>query len=312
MRNWNVGARLGLAFGTLLLLMVLAVATALVGIRGAETQAARLERENIALLNAANGMRVAQLDEAVAIRDFVSLPDVESQRAAIRALKASEAAYLESAKALDDVTDAMGNAELSGQVDKLKRAARQVAAKIKEVIDLSDGAQYQQAQNVVYTQLRPLQSAIGAALHGLVVRSNLLAQERVQEARAHATRSERQLVATLAAALLLGVLATFFITRGIVRPLGSAVQAAERVADGDLTAFRVEARRDETGRLLSALGGMQERLNALVHSIHRGAHGVSEASEQIATGNTDLAARTEEQAASLEETAASLDRKSVV
>jgi methyl-accepting chemotaxis protein len=307
MRNWKVGVRLGLAFALLLVLMLLAVGTALAGIRAAEAQAARLERENIALLNAASGMRVAQLDEAVAIRDFVSLADMDSQRAAIRAMKASEQAYRESAAALDLVVGEMQNADLAAQVEKLKRAGAQVTARIQHAMDLSDTAEYQQAQTVVYTEVRPLQAAIGAGLHSLVVRSNVLAQQRVQEARSEAARSERRLVAMLAVALLLGVLATWFITRGIVRPLGLAVQAAERVAGGDLTAMQVEVRRDETGRLLGALAGMQERLNALVRTIRHGADNVSHASAQIAHGNTDLAARTGEQAASLEETAASIE-----
>ena len=87
----------------------------------------------------------------------------------------------------------------------------------------------------------------------------------------------------------------------------SAVDAAEQVADGNLTALRVASGRDETGRVLGALAGMQQRLNALVRAIREGAGRVSQASEQLAAGNTELAARTEEQAASLEETAASIE-----
>ena len=101
MRNLKVVMRLGLAFGLLLVLMLLAVGVAFLGVRSGAEQASRLERENMALLNTANTMRVAQLDEAVAIRDFVSLPDVESQRAANRRLKASEKAYADAAAELD-------------------------------------------------------------------------------------------------------------------------------------------------------------------------------------------------------------------
>src|SRR5690606_29217064 len=115
--------RLGLAFGLLLVLMLLAVGVAFLGVRSGAEQASRLERDNMALLNTANTMRVAQLDEAVAIRDFVSLPDVESQRAANQRLKASEKAYAEAAAELDRLVAAGGSdPRLVALVDKIKAA----------------------------------------------------------------------------------------------------------------------------------------------------------------------------------------------
>lgn len=307
MRNWKVGVRLGLAFGLLLALMLVAVGVALAGIRGAEEQASRLERESVALLDAANAMRVAQLGEAVAIRDFVSMADVASQKKALAALKASDKAYAQAAAELERIAAETGSGAIAAEVQKLKGGSTQLTAKMQQVLDLSDSAEYQQAQTLVYAEVRPLQAAIGATLHDLTQYARKLAVERAQEARAQALSSQQRLIASVVAALLVGVLATLAITRSIVRPLHSAVRAAERVADGDLTALHVEARGDETGRVLAALASMQQRLHALVRAIREGADSVSHASEQIAAGNTDLAARTEEQAASLEETAASIE-----
>jgi methyl-accepting chemotaxis protein len=307
MGNVKVGLRLALAFGLLLALMVVAVGVAMLGIRGAEAQAIRLESESVALLDTASAMRVAQLGEAVAIRDFVSLPDVNSQKDALRALKASEKAYADAAAALERLATGMRDEVVTQQLTKMKAGTTQLRAKIQQAFELSEMAEYQQAQNVVYSEVRPLQAGIAAGLETFVAHARQLAVQRAQEARADAVRSERRLLATLVTALVIGVLATIAITRSIVRPLRSAVQAAERVADGDLTTLHVQRRRDETGRVLAALAGMQERLNQLVWAIRDGAESVSRASDQIATGNTDLAARTEEQAASLEETAASIE-----
>lgn len=307
MRNWKVGLRLSLAFGLLLGLMVLAVGVALIGIRGAEEQASRMESESVALLDAANAMRIAQLGEAVAIRDFVSLSDVASQKQALAALRASEKAYVEAAAALQQVAAALEDQAIAQQATKLQAIGKQLGARMKQALDLSDNAEYQQAQALVYTEVRPLQATAAADLDKLVQHAKMLAVQRAQSAGAQAVASERRLLAAVAAALVLGVIATIAITRSIVQPLRSAVHAAERVADGDLTLLRITTRRDETGRVLTALAGMQERLNALVRTIRDGAHAVSRASEQIAAGNTDLAARTEEQAASLEETAASVE-----
>ena len=307
MRNWKVGARLALASGLLLCLMLVAVGVAFVGLRGAAAQAEQLERENVALLNAANAMRVAQLNGAVAIRDFVSLPDVESQKHALRALKDSEKRFKDAADELRGIVTAMRFTEVSAEVEKLGRSSGQVEAKMLQAIELSESAEYQQAQALVYGEVRPLQAAIGSALQQLVARSNALARERAQEAGRAASRSKEQLVGVVLAAVVLGILSTLLITRGIVAPLRTAVEVAERVADGDLTAPAMDLRRDETGRVLAALASMQLRLHALVQALRQGAQAVSQASERISEGNSDLAARTEEQAAALEETAASVE-----
>jgi methyl-accepting chemotaxis protein len=307
MGNLKVGTRLAVAFGLLLGLLLLAVAVAFMGIRAGEEQARRLEAENFALLNTVNAMRVAQLNEAVAIRDFVSLPDVESQRQAAQALKASEKAFAQAAAELEKLAADSQEASLRDLAARQRSASAKVSAKVREALDLAEQAEYQPAQTLVYKEVRPLQAAIAADLQALVAASNQVASRRVEEGRAQARRSEARLVAVTLVALLLGIVATVLITRGIVRPLRTALGVAERVAGGDLTGLAVATRRDETGRVLAALANMRDRLAELVRAIRVSATSVSTAAGRISEGNTDLAARTEEQASSLEETAASIE-----
>jgi methyl-accepting chemotaxis protein len=85
------------------------------------------------------------------------------------------------------------------------------------------------------------------------------------------------------------------------------VDAAERVAAGDLTGHITSTARDEMGQLLRALGAMSTRLRLLVGDVAEGARTVADTSSQIAQGNVDLSQRTEEQASTLEETASSME-----
>jgi methyl-accepting chemotaxis protein len=113
-----------------------------------------------------------------------------------------------------------------------------------------------------------------------------------------------------AVVLLLGVLAAVAITRSITQPVARALQAAQAVADGDLT-HRIEARgEDEMAQLLQALGRMSQRLADLVRQVRSGSDSIATGSHQIAAGSTDLSQRTEKQAASLQETAASMEQLS--
>ncbi|MDB5900106.1 MAG: chemotaxis sensory transducer [Ramlibacter sp.] len=313
MGRLRIVVQLRLAFGLLLMLMLTAVAVAFLGIRSSEEQAGRLERENVALLNAATAMRHAQLTEAVAIRDFVGQENVDRQRAANETLQASEKAYAEAVATLEKLASASGgDGDLRAMVDKLKNASAPVSAKLRDAMQLSDAAEYPQAQAVVYNELRPLQAAIAADLQLVVARSNALARDRLEAGHLAARTSEQRLLAVALIALVIGVLAAVRISRAVTRPLGAAVEAAERVASGDLTAMNLEHRGDETGRLLAALGSMQSRLNTLVAGIRGSADAVNAASERISASNGELAARTEEQASSLEQTAASVEELTAI
>ena len=109
----------------------------------------------------------------------------------------------------------------------------------------------------------------------------------------------------LAAALL--VVVSLWLARLLSAPLVQAVDMADRLADGDLTATVRPVGNEETQRLMSALDRMQTHIAGIVRSVQQGAQSVSSASAEIAQGNHDLSARTEQQASALEETAASME-----
>jgi methyl-accepting chemotaxis protein len=96
--------------------------------------------------------------------------------------------------------------------------------------------------------------------------------------------------------------------RGISRALAQAVDAANAVAQGDLSRpIRVQGN-DEVAQLLTSLSAMQSSLVGIVGEVRQGTDTIASASSQIAAGNMDLSSRTEGQASSLEETAAAMEQ----
>ena len=105
---------------------------------------------------------------------------------------------------------------------------------------------------------------------------------------------------------LITLLAGWRIARSITVPIGRAVSALGRVAEGDL-AFDIPVRgRDETAELMSSMRRMQEQLRRIASGVRDNAEQVATASQQIAEGNQDLSARTEEQASAVQQTASSM------
>ena len=69
--------------------------------------------------------------------------------------------------------------------------------------------------------------------------------------------------------LLLGAGLVVFVTRRGLRPIQTAVAAAERVASGDLSVSLQSSGKDETGKLINALGQMVAYLNSLIGQVQR-------------------------------------------
>lgn len=300
-----VRTRLTLAFGVLLAMMLVVAAVAFVALREAGVQAAALARQDLVLSGAAGAMQVAQLERAVAIRDFVAQEDVAAEKSARQALGRSEEAYAKAAAAVAERVK--GRPDLEALAAKLPSAQEAIAQKVRGVMEQVENAEYDRARATVFKELLPLQREIVSDLARLAGLTGELAQKRADSAESSAVRALGQMLVVLVAALVAGVLAILWLARGITRPLGSAVAITERVAAGDLTGEIEAGSQDETGRLLAALERMQSNLHEVAASIRDGAEVVSQASEEIAKGNTDLSHRNEEQASSLEEVVASVE-----
>lgn len=113
-------------------------------------------------------------------------------------------------------------------------------------------------------------------------------------------------LAGLVLLVLLGVAVYWVMRRSLSIPLGQATQAANTLANGDLTVWLTQTRTDEIGQLINAINSIGRNLSEVVNKVRNSASLIAHASREIATGNADLSNRTESQASSLEETSASM------
>ncbi|MFT3814419.1 MAG: methyl-accepting chemotaxis protein [Acidovorax sp.] len=133
--------------------------------------------------------------------------------------------------------------------------------------------------------------------------------ERAMQA-AHADlQSVRMWTTVLGGAVFVVALFAFVsLRRGIVGPLNQAILIAETVASGDLSQEFSSDEQGDFGRLLNALGDMEDTLTDLVSNIQQSTHAISASAGEIDSGNTDLSRRTDDQVSALTETAASMEQ----
>ncbi|MFE0584933.1 methyl-accepting chemotaxis protein [Pantoea vagans] len=110
--------------------------------------------------------------------------------------------------------------------------------------------------------------------------------------------------------VVLSLLIAWRITRNITLPLKETLNAAQRIASGDLTTSLNTTRGDELGQLMQAVDAMNLSLQNIITNVRDGVSSVARASAEIAAGNTDLSSRTEQQSAAVVQTAASMEELS--
>jgi len=176
-----------------------------------------------------------------------------------------------------------------------KIMALAAAGKREEALMLLNGTSTASYRGAINT----LEKLVGINEEG-AKKSNLLSAETYANAKI-------LISAFLVAAITLSMCLAVWIARIVSRPLVEALDVAQRVAAGDLTADIESQSTDETGELMQALKTMNDNLLKIVGEVRTSTDTINTASVEIAAGNLDLSSRTEEQAGSLEETASAME-----
>ncbi|MFG6447274.1 methyl-accepting chemotaxis protein [Roseateles sp. BYS180W] len=195
------------------------------------------------------------------------------------------------------------------QVQQLKTALSTYLPTLSKLQkSISEAAGHSQTSSeVLYKEFEPQVSRVYAALDALAERKENNAQA-LAEKGASAYAQMRNLTAFLVlAGVAIGVGLGMLISRSVTASIKTAVEAASRIARGDLTQPIHAKGKDETAQLLQELEHMRSKLRDTVQSVRSNAESVATASAEIATGNADLSQRTEEQASALEQTAATMN-----
>ncbi len=198
-------------------------------------------------------------------------------------------------------------AEEKALADRVNTLLEAISPRIDDVLHLFERDDHEGLGSFIEYRLFPSVSPLAASLQQLSAMQEQLALQAYEEAQAASTRTMMLAAVTVAILLVLTLISASLIIRTITRNLDSAVQVAETVAQGDLRSHIEVTSKDELGRLMLALKGMNNNLLSIVGRIRESSESIATGATQISTGNNDLSQRTEEQASNLQQTAASME-----
>ena len=164
---------------------------------------------------------------------------------------------------------------------------RQIEARMKS---LSQANQVDALRTLINSELLNNSEQVNTVLARLLDINNKMALVTNQEAKDQYDLAFKLVVGLLILATALTVLFAWLLTRSITLPISQALEAAEEVAEGNLTRpIKVDGN-DEAGRLLAAMAKMQDKLRDTLQRIAGSATQLASAAEEL-NAVTDESAR---------------------
>ena len=302
LKRLTVGGKLGAAFASVLLLMIVLGGFAvwqLAQVYGKAESIVQYRlpgvRDSLRMESAATRMRTREYRLAVSKPDEIEV--------SLKRLDDSLKSFEEARK---DYADFIESADERKLYEKSQQSWVTYLAMQAKLIAAAKAARQDESLQIVLGGSKTFDAVVDD-MRALMTYNDETAKKEAAQAKADFGASRVMIIGLLGVAALVAALLGWFITRAITVPLRGAVDLAHAVAAGDLTKAPHADGKDEVAELTRALGAMVVKLRDIVTQVRQGVESVGTASAQIATGNLDLSQRTEEQASNLQQTAASME-----
>ena len=308
MSNFKISTRLLLLIGILSVLLVAIGAIGLSGISQADDAIKTVYKDRTVPLAQLGEIDYLVQRNRVLVMDMLLQPTPENVAKSDRELRGNMETITKTWAAYMATYLTSEEAKLAETFAQVRKDYVQTG--LLPAADAMLGGNSEVALALYKEKISPLAPATHQAVQKLHTLQLDVARQEFDAAAARYVTIRMVSIGSIVAGVLFAFIFGLALVRGISRSLAQAMDAANAVAQGDLSHRIVVQGKDEVAQLLVSLSAMQDNLAKVVASVRSGSEGVSTASAEIAQGNQDLSARTESQASALEQTAASMEQLS--
>jgi len=307
MKNLKIGVRLGLGFAVVLFMLALIAYLGITRMAAVKANFDLVVNENNVKIALTNTMRGQLNIVARSIRNLALTDDDAAMKKEATRIQEARAKYNE----MRDKLQGMIKTEAAKKImADINAAQTETKPHVDKAMELGLANKNVEAAKLIMSDVRTNQGKWFDAIQIMVDRQELQNKELLEQSGKDYDTAFQLMLALSITALAIGTAFGFFITRGITRPLNEAVNVANQLAAGDLTA-RIEVNsKDETGMLLTAMKDMVEKLSQIIGEVRGSADALSSASEEVSATAQSMSQASSEQAASVEETSASIEQMS--
>jgi methyl-accepting chemotaxis protein len=262
MKNWKIGTRIAAGFAAVIVVALALGLFAYGKVGGIETNAKEVASKSLPMVYLVGQIeKNMEVTYSLAVQHAASTApqdkaDLDARIQAIRSTNTAMVAEYEKlistdkGRALHEVYKS-ARAGFIASLDELLKTSRIGTAEADK-----------RAMEMLRTNLRPLQKTYAEATGNIVAYSKSQADDAGETIQVSVASTRTGVLVGITVALVLAVMISLFVVRSITRPLATAVDLVDQVAQGDLTHTVNVASTDELGQMLKAMNGMVDSLKA--------------------------------------------------
>ncbi|HEY0488489.1 MAG TPA: methyl-accepting chemotaxis protein [Telluria sp.] len=308
--SMKVGTRLALGFALVLFFLVAVTVVGIFRMSEIQDRLDRVVSVNSVVSRLVIDMRNNVGDRISSLKVLTLMTDPADMEPEMNNIKARADKYAADQKKLSAVFAREGSPEEKALLVQINENEALAQAAIAKASALWLGNDAESATRVLIKEIRPPQRKWMEGLDKLATLEEKMSAQAQAEAQSGFQNARNMMIILGLVAGALGVLAAWFITRGLLKQLGGepdyTARIASSIAAGDLS-IRIDTDKAAHGSLLMEVREMRNSLKGIVGQVRGGTETIGTASREIAAGNIDLSSRTEMQASALEKTASAME-----
>ncbi|WP_447894287.1 methyl-accepting chemotaxis protein [Vreelandella sp. GE22] len=318
LRSWKITTRLTVGFSIVLVLLAMLTAIGIYQVNQISNDLTEINDINGNKQRQAIDWRGSVHDRAIALRDIVITTTAEQYRALNGEMQRLQDDYRSASQAMASIVQsAPGPAQEASIIERIEAQQALTLGLTEAVIEARLAGDFAAAQTLLIEQAGPAYAQWLSQINEFIDLQGQLNDVTTDHARETAAGFEMLMIGLTLAALLLGGLIAFYLSRQLLGELGAEpdqVQAfSSAIGNGNLAVAderrQAQPNTRERGIMASQMA-MAEQLQRIVLDVRTSAEAVASNSEQIAEGNNNLASRTEQQSSALAQTAAAMEELS--
>lgn len=300
LRNFKIGFRLSIGFGIVVLLTILMGGIAMLKVNEINEQWRDFEE-------------ITLEKRIIATHGFVELAaGIQNFKNYLLRTKNYNERFLINMQQVDDaVKSYRGTGVISAEEEtvladilKNSQAYRDAVMQMKEL--KGQALSIPEIDSNIKGADRPLK----AAFKQLLVINDQLTEKKSTEIKEQIVIALYVIAFCLMMVVVIAIVLSTVITRSITCPLSLAVDAADRLAEGELDVSISVSGKDETVRLLLSMSNMVDKLRNVISQVRSSADNLSSASNQVSATAQSVSQATTEQASSVEQTSSAVEQMS--
>ena len=306
-KNLKIGVRLGIGFGFVLILLSIISALAYTRLSMLNAEIDNMVKDKFVKTVQANDI----IDAIQAIGRFQrNALLVKGDAEIIKELDRVPGDRKKIGDALEKLTATI-HSDDGKAVLKRMMESRGAYVPLQEKFDqLLRSGKRDEATEVLMGDLRKVFNEYLKNVNDLIDFQTKLMEKTGKEADIAADNAKNLILILAVSSLILAIGFAWWVTASITRPVNEALNAANRLAEGDLTVKLEADSKDEVGLLMTAMQNMIGKLTQIIGEVRTAADNLTNAAGQVSATAQSLSQSSSEQAASVEETTSSMEQMS--